>query len=326
LTGYQPDRACEPNGKMARYARPSKQGGTIMTGISPPEPALITGSGGPRPHLFGVSGRGPILAGPGFDPDVAHSARVYGYWLGGKDHYGADRQAAEEVIRLRPQVVAGARANRAFLARVVRYLASRCGIRQFLDIGAGLPAPGNTHEVAQAVAPQSRVVYVDNDPMVLSHARALLASTPEGWCDYVDADLRDPDVIMREAARTLDFTRPVAVLLVAILHFIPDAGDPQGIVSALAAGLAPGSFVVISHLTADFAPDQVASGVAAYNALVPAGITARPHAEVTALFGGLPLVAPGVVPVDEWRPDLQGRLAQPADVYAGLATTRRRLW
>jgi S-adenosyl methyltransferase len=137
--------------------------------------------------------------------------------------------------------------------------------------------------------------------------------------------VRDPDVIMRDAARTLDFTRPVAVLLVAILHFLPDAADPPGIVAALAGGLAPGSFVVISHLTADFAPDAVAGGVAAYNALVPAGITARSHVQVTALFGGLPL-APGAVPVDEWRPDLQGRFAQPADVYAGLAAKGRRPW
>jgi S-adenosyl methyltransferase len=154
---------------------------------------------------------------PRFDPEVAHPARVYGYWLGCKDHYRADREAAEEVIRQRPQVVAGARANRAFLARAVRYLAAQRGVRQFLDIGAGLPAPGNTPEVAQAVAPDSRVVYVDNDPVVLSHARALLASTPEGSCDCINADLRTPDAILREAGRILDFTRPVAILLVAVL-------------------------------------------------------------------------------------------------------------
>jgi S-adenosyl methyltransferase len=262
---------------------------------------------------------------PRFDPQVAHPARVYGYWLGCKDHYRADRQAAEEVIRQRPQVVAGARANRAFLARAVRYLASQRGVRQFLDIGAGLPAPGNTHEVAQGVAPDSRVVYVDNDPVVLSHARALLASTPEGSCDCIDADLRAPDVILREAGRILDFTRPVAVLLIAVLHFLPGTDDPQGIVKSLMGGLAPGSFVAVSHLTSDFAPGQVASGVAAYNSLVSAGITARSHAEVTALFGDLSLVPPGVVPVSEWRPDLQGS-DQAADMYAGVATIRRRPW
>lgn len=263
------------------------------------------------------------LDGPRFDPHVAHPARVYNLWLGGKDGYAADRQAAAEVASRRPHVVAGARANRAFLARVVRYLASQRGIRQFLDIGTGLPAPGSTHEVAQAVAPQCRVVYVDNDPLVLSHARALLASAPEGSCGYVDADLRDPEMIVREAARTLDFAGPVAVLLLAVVHFIPDADDPAGLVAALAGGLAAGSFVAISHLTADAARDAVTSGVAAYNALVPGGITARSHAQVTALFGGLPLVAPGVVPVTEWRADHAPVHGVSADLYAGLATTRR---
>jgi S-adenosyl methyltransferase len=260
----------------------------------------------------------------GFDPEVAHPARVYNVWMGGKDHYPADREAAAEVAACRPQVVAGARSNRAFLARVVRYLAGQCGIAQFLDIGPGLPAPGATHTVAQAIAPQSRVVYVDNDPLVLAHARALLTSLPEGACDYLDADLRDPKLIIRDAARTLDFTQPAAIMLVAILHFIPDAGDPQGIVAALAGALAPGSFVAVSHLTSDFAPSQVAAGVAAYNNLVPAGVTARSHAQVTALFGGLPLVPPGVVPVNEWRPAVDSQFGQGADVYAGLAAITGR--
>ena len=260
---------------------------------------------------------------PRFDPDVAHPARVYNVWIGGKDHYPADRRAAAEVASCRPQVAAGARANRSFLARAVRYLAGQRGIRQFLDIGTGLPAPDNTHDVAQAIAPQARIVYADNDPLVLAYARALLTSTPEGACDYLDADLRDPAVILREAARTLDFTQPAAVLLIAILHFLPDADDPRGIVAALAGGLAPGSFVAISHLTSDFAPGPVTAGVAAYNSLVPAGITPRSHAQVTALFGELPLVPPGIVPVTEWRPDLQARSGQPADLYAGLATTGR---
>jgi hypothetical protein len=260
---------------------------------------------------------------PRFDPGVAHPARVYNVWLGGKDGLAADRKAAEEVAAHRPQVVAGARANRAFLARAVRYLAGQRGVRQFLDIGPGLPAPGNTHDVAQAIAPDSKIVYVDNDPLVLAHARALLTSMPEGACDYLDADLRDPEPIIRDAARTLDFTQPAAIMLVAVLHFIPDAGDPQGIVAALTGALAPGSFVAVSHLTSDFAPSQVAAGVAAYNALVPTGITARGHAQVTALFGGLPLVAPGVVPVNEWRPAVDGQSGQGADMYAGLATTGR---
>jgi hypothetical protein len=260
-----------------------------------------------------------------FDPGVPHPARVYAYWLGGKDGHAADRKAAEEIAACRPQV-ADARANRAFLARAVRYLAGQRGIRQFLDIGPGLPAPGSTHEVAQAIAPESKIVYVDNDLLVLVHARALLTSTPEGVCEYVDADLRDSAAIVKEAAATLDLTQPVALMLVAVLHFLRDADDPAGVVACLAAPLAPGSFVAISHLTADFAPEAVAAGVAAYNAHVPAGITARSHAQVTALFAGLPLVAPGVVPVSEWQPDHAPVRGVSADVYAGLATVTRRPW
>jgi hypothetical protein len=254
---------------------------------------------------------------------VAHPARVYSVWIGGKDHYPADRKAAAEVAACRPQAAAGARANRAFLARATRYLAETRGVRQFLDIGPGFPAPDSTHKVAQAIAPESKIVYVDNDPLVMVHARALLTSKPEGCCDYVDADLRDPARIVAEASRTLDFTQPTAVLLVAVLHFLVDADDPQGVVATLAAALAPGSFVAISHLTSDFAPDAVTAAVAAYNDLVSAEITARGHAEVTALFGGLTLVAPGVVPVSEWRPDHSPLHGVSADMYAGVATTGR---
>jgi hypothetical protein len=253
-----------------------------------------------------------------FDPEIPHPARIYNYWLAGKDHFPADRRAAEEVIRHRPQVVAGARANRAFLARAVRYLAGDCGIRQFLDIGTGLPAPDSTHEVAQQVAPDCTVVYADNDPLVLVYARALLTCPPPGRCAYIDADLRDTPAILAQAARTLDFARPVAVLLLAILHFIPDSDDPAGIVAALTSALAPGSYLVISHLTSDLAPGPVTAGVGAYNAAVPMGVIPRTHAQVTALFGGLRLVPPGVVPLTEWRPAVAGPAAQ-ADLYAGVA-------
>jgi len=266
-----------------------------------------------------MSGLLPASPGPRFDPSKPHPARVYACWLGGKDHYSADRKAAEDVIRQRPQVVAGARANRAFLARVVRYLARECGVRQFLDIGTGLPAPNSTHEVAQAIDPGCRVVYVDNDPLVLVHARALLTSVPPGCCDYLDTDLRDTPAILTGAARTLDFTQPVAVLLLAVLHFIPDADNPAGITAALASALAPGSYLAISHLTSDFAPGPVTAGIAAYNTLVPTGLTARTHTQVTALFTGLPLVPPGVVPVAEWRPTLTSAWEQPADLHAGVA-------
>jgi hypothetical protein len=256
-----------------------------------------------------------------FDPSVPHPARVYGYWLGGKDHFDADRNAAEEVMRLRPQVVASARANRAFLTRVVRYLATEAGIRQFLDIGTGLPGQEgtNTHEVAQQVDPGCRVVYADNDPLVLVHARALLASTPPGTCEYVDADLLEPETILAQAVRTLDFTHPAAILLLAVLHFIPDAAGPAEIVAALASALAPGSYVAISHLTGDLAPEQVSAAAEAYNKLAPAPVTARTHAQVTVLFGGLPLLAPGVVPVSEWRPAIGNPFGQPADLHGGVA-------
>jgi len=220
-------------------------------------------------------------------------------------------------------VVAGARANRAFLARAVRYLAAECGIRQFLDIGTGLPSAANTHQVAQAIAPAARVVYVDNDPLVLVHARALLTSTPQGMCDYIDADLRDPASILTQAGRTLDFAQPVAVLLLAVLHFIDNASDPAGIVAALAGGLAPGSFIAVSHLTADFAPEQVSAAATAYNATSPVPVTARTHAQITSLFGGLPLLPPGVVPVSEWRPG-PGAVPQPCDVHGGVARVGRR--
>jgi hypothetical protein len=249
---------------------------------------------------------------------------VYNFWLGGKDNFHADRTAAQQVIQARPQVVASARANRAFHNRVVRYLTARAGVRQFLDIGAGLPVVDNTHEVAQQVAPDSRVVYCDNDVVVLAHARALLVSRPAGACAYVDADVRDPEAVLDQAARTLDLTRPVAVLLLALLHFLPDADEPAGVVTALMRRLVPGSFVAISHLTGDFAPKQVSAATRAYNAAVPVPVTPRTHAQVTALFGGLPLIAPGAVKVTEWRPDSRSLVGGPADLYAGLAQIREQ--
>src|ERR1019366_558456 len=176
-----------------------------------------------------------------FDPHTAHAARVCNFWLGGKDHFPADREVGGQVMQLRPQIVAGVRANRCFLGRVVRYLA-----------GTGIPVPGSTHEIAQEADPWSRVVYVDNDARVLAHARALLASGPEGSCDYLEADLRDTGYLLREASRTLDFSQPVAVLLLAVLQLIPDDGNPGGLVTELVSALAPASCIAISHLTADF--------------------------------------------------------------------------
>jgi S-adenosyl methyltransferase len=307
----------EDDGGQVRYVARGQHPHTVVTADLGELRAALSGASA---QSLTAAGQTASPAASRFDPAIAHPARVYAYWLGSKDHFPADRAAAQQVASRRPQVVAGARANRAFLGRVVRYLAGRRGVRQFLDIGPGLPAPGATHTVAQAIAPESRVVYADNDPVVLAHARALLTSTRQGVCEYLDGDVRDPEAILKTAAQTLDFTQPVAVILVAVLHFLADADDPAGVVATLAAALAPGSYVAISHLTADFAPQAVSSAVAAYNALVPATITPRSHAEVTALTGRLSLVAPGVVPVSEWRPDHPLLRADRADVYAGLAT------
>jgi S-adenosyl methyltransferase len=250
---------------------------------------------------------------------MPHPARVYGYWLGGKDHFPADRRVAEEVMGHRPQVVSGARANRDFLVRVTEFLAGEAGIRQFLDIGAGLPAPGAAHEVAQAIAPACRVVYADNDAMVLAHTRALTSSTASGAVAVVEADLRDPAAVLGGAAAALDIGRPVAVLLLAVLHFITSTQDAAGIVAALAQGLPPGSYLAISHLTGDFAPQSITAAAQAYNAAAPVPVTPRTHAQVTGLFGGLPLVTPGVVPVSGWRARPHGTPPGPADLYAGVA-------
>ena len=237
------------------------------------------------------------------DPAVASSARIYDYWLGGKDNYAADREAAEQAIAANPGIVADVRANRAFLARAVRYLAAEHGIRQFLDIGTGLPTASNTHQVAQAAAPESRIVYVDNDPIVLLHARALLTSTSEGATAYIDADLRDTDEIMAAAARTLDFSQPVAVMLLIVLHMIPDDDDPYGIVARLMGPLAPGSHLVISHPANDVRPAAMAEMAKRVNArLGPARGTMRDRAAITRFFDGMELAEPGVVQPQRWRP------------------------
>jgi S-adenosyl methyltransferase len=242
---------------------------------------------------------------PEINTSVAHSARVYDYWLGGKDNFAADRALGDAVAAEIPSVRFLARANRAFLGRAVRYLTAEAGIRQFLDIGTGIPAAGNTHEVSQAVAPDSRVVYVDNDPIVLAHARALMTSDPAGATTFIQADLREPDAILADPAlrRTLDLDEPVALMLVAILHFFPDKENPQGIVSSLVDALPSGSHLTVSHITADFMdPEQAASAQAAGQ---QGGITyvPRSRAEVAAFFSGLDLVDPGVVPLLAWRPD-----------------------
>jgi hypothetical protein len=252
------------------------------------------------------------------DVRVAHSARVYDYWLGGKDNFAADREAAEQVIAVRPSIRAEVRANREFLGRAVRYLAGEVGIRQFLDIGTGLPSANNTHEVAQAIAPQCRIVYVDNDPIVLAHARALLTSAPEGATAYLDADARDPELILRKAAQALDFSRPVAVMLVAVLHHIPDRDNPGGIVAALMDGVCPGSHLVLSHPASDIDVEAVAEVSKRYNERVSSGQVRRSHAQVEGFFTGLELVEPGITQTVLWRPDHEMRLKAPVPMWAGV--------
>jgi hypothetical protein len=259
---------------------------------------------------------------PSLDTSVAHQARIYDYWLGGKDNYAADREAAEAAIAAYPGVASGARANRQFLARAVRHLASEAGIRQFLDIGTGIPAANNTHEVAQSAAPESRVVYVDYDPIVLIHARALLASRDEGLVDYLDADLRETDSILEQASRTLDFSRPVAIMLIAILHAIGDDDDPYQIVARLIDAVPPGSYLALSHVASDIDPEKIAEATARLNQLSRQHFTLRNHADVTRFFGGLELLEPGVVRVEEWRPasELEGR--NRSAVWGGVAVKR----
>ncbi len=254
---------------------------------------------------------------PLIDFTVPHSARIWNYWLGGKDHHPADRDAGDAYAKIFPRIAEIARASRCFLARVVGHLAADAGMRQFLDIGTGLPTVNNTHQVAQAVAPQSRIVYVDNDPLVLSHARALLTSTPEGACHYLEADLRDPAKILTEAARLLDFTQPIALMLMGIMGHIHDQ-HAYPIVGRLVDGLPPGSYLALydgSNVNPAF--NQAQDG---YNQTGAAPYWLRSPDHIAQFFDGLDLVAPGVVPCTRWRPP-PSRFGTPAEVetFGGLA-------
>jgi len=235
-----------------------------------------------------------------FDISVPNPARMWNYWVGGKDNFAADREAAEEVTAAMPQLPAIARLVRRFLVSTVHELAAEHGIRQFLDIGTGLPTADNTHDVAQRAAPGARIVYVDYDPVVLSHARALLTSSPEGSTDYIQADLRDTGTILSGAARTLDFGQPVAVLLLAVLHFIPDSDDPYGIVRRLMAAVPSGSYLVICHSASDIDAETVAEHARQYNGRAAAVITPRSHEQVARFFDGLELDRRGLVPLSRW--------------------------
>jgi S-adenosyl methyltransferase len=249
---------------------------------------------------------------------VAHVARVYDYLLGGKDNFAADREAAEQAMRINPDIVSTARANRAFLVRTTSYLVSQAGIRQFLDIGTGMPTNNNIHEVAQSIAPESRIVYVDHDPIVLTHARALLSSVPEGATDYLEADLREPKKILAEAAQTLDFSRPVAIMLISILHLILDRDDPYDLVSQLVNAVVPGSYVVISHAASDIDTGAMISMTNRLNELMAQQAVPRTHREVAAFFAGLDLLEPGLVRVPEWRPASVSESAARAQMWGAV--------
>ncbi len=254
------------------------------------------------------------------DTSVPHGARVWNYWLGGKDNFAADREAGEQVRQVFPEIVEVARVSRAFLVRAVRYLAGEAGIRQFLDIGTGLPTADNTHEVAQRIAPESRIVYVDNDPMVLTHARALLTSAPEGATDYLDADARDTEKILQDAARTLDFAQPVALMMLGILGNVVDYDEACSVVKRLVDAVPSGSYLVVNDGTNVVSRE---ARDAATQISVEAGTPyiARHPDQIARFFDGLELLEPGVVSTPRWRPDLRAGEDLPAelDVFCGVA-------
>jgi hypothetical protein len=251
---------------------------------------------------------------------VAHPARVWDYWLGGKDNFPADREAGDMVLKAMPAMGPIARSGRGFLATAVHHLAAEAGIRQFLDIGTGLPTANNTHEVAQQAAPDSCVVYVDNDPIVLTHARALLTSDARGATAYIDADLRDTGKILAEARATLDFSQPIALMLLAILHFIPDTDDPWQLVAELMEPLAPGSYLIMSHASSDVSSDGLTTATQTYNQSSAVQINMRSRAEVSRFFDGLELVEPGLVLLGQWRPEPSG--GEPGDEQPASAPGR----
>ncbi len=254
------------------------------------------------------------------DTTRPHQARIYDYWLGGTDNYAVDREAAERALAAYPGLRRGVRAQRAFLANAVEYLAGTAGVRQFLDIGTGIPTAGNTHEVAQAVLPSARIVYVDNDPVVLAHVRALLASGRQGMTGYLDADLRDTAQILTGAAALLDFRQPVGVLLIGILQLIPDSDNPREIVARLMEAVPAGSWLAIFHPASDIMTDQMTAVARHVSANAASPTTLRTRAEVLRFFDGLELLEPGLVQVHRWRPGAPAPdTGDEVPGYAGLA-------
>ncbi|EDY44367.1 SAM-dependent methyltransferase [Streptomyces sp. SPB074] len=271
----------------------------------------------------------PDAPSPYIDTTRPHPARMYDWFLGGKDNYPVDEEMGRKVLAIEPSVPVLARMNREFMRRATRWLAGR-GVRQFLDIGTGIPTPPNLHQVAQEIAPASRVVYCDNDPIVLAHAEALLRSTPEGSVDYVQADVRDSTSIIERASRTLDFSEPVALSLIALLHFVGDGDGTDGaagaheIVSGLVSLLPSGSFLVLSHVTADFQPEKAEQVGSLYRSGT-ASLHPRPRAEFVRFFTGLEFVEPGIVSEGEWRPELGERVpGEEGVVKAGYSAVARK--
>ena len=272
---------------------------------------------------IGVTGQEAGQARLGIDTTKPHPARMYDYMLGGKNNFAVDRETAENALKSWGTARTAARENRAFLGRAVRYLVAEAGIRQFLDIGTGLPSANNVHEVAQGQVPSCRIVYVDSDPIVLAHARALLTSSPEGKTAYIHADFRDPEKILADPATrgTLDFTKPVALMLVAILHFIPDTDNPRRVIETLLDALPSGSYLVASHVTAEHDPDTLAGAGRAYSERGLTGQIRTSEEFADLAFAGLEMVDPGVVLVSDWRPQGTGPrpLASEVNTYGGVA-------
>lgn len=261
-------------------------------------------------HSGGDASRNPLA--DRLQSHVPHSARVWGYLLGGKDNYPADRQAGDMILKMFPDIAVLARLQRYFLARAVGFLAGEAGVRQFLDIGTGLPTVDNTHEVAQRIAPESKIVYVDNDPLVLVHARALLTSTPQGAAAYIDADVRDPEAILTRAADTLDFSQPVALTMLGIMGQIPDSDDPWSIVNRLLDALPPGSYLALSDGTDT--NQALNEAIAVYNANSASSYHLRSPDQIARYFEGLELIEPGVVTTAKWRPELTDVGGTPPEV------------
>jgi hypothetical protein len=295
-------------GCLERMNNPAEKGAAMTNAESPTQnEAASSSQAGPQP----------------FDTSVAHQARMYDYFLGGKDHYAADREAADAWLKIDPKAAFSSRANRAFLGRAVHHLAADAGMRQFLDVGTGIPTAGNTHEVAQAIAADSRVVYVDYDPIVLAHARALLNSSDAGATEYIDADLRDTSAILRQASQLLDFTRPVAVTLIAILHAIPDADDPCAIVAAIMDAVPSGSHLAISHVGSDLFDQETLAGVSGITAqMADWKFASRSRGQVARFFEGMDLIEPGLVRVEEWRPGPAAGDTGKSTVWGAVARKR----